>query len=348
MFILLSVSTTQCPGTGNYCKTVTLAKFEISRILSTAELTSPDRGAHSWRDPALRAPFRRMPADPPARQPSLPSPHRTGRGSARTRSQVRGEDFNPTAERDQDVSAGHSFHGAVPVSASKSEKQDSTRGLADAAGAPDIAMDKSLDGAVAVSALQSEVQDRTHGLRDLNDAQQEALLNQALEPLRLRSGSTPKDGNCLLHAVIDQWRQYYGHLEPPVPMHNARALRAALWQRMRDRPIHQEFRIQEEWERTLQQTKKNGSWLGEEHLVYLADMLAVRIVVVPAIHSGGSSYNGTGGLTYNGTVPAPPSAQPLVLGWLNELHYTTTFKMMKSLKSTDCNRYDPGPDKYVL
>ena len=51
-----------------------------------------------------------------------------------------------------------------------------------------------------MSASQSDVQDSTYGLRDLHDAQQEALLNQALAPLRLRSGRTPKDGNCAMLA----------------------------------------------------------------------------------------------------------------------------------------------------
>ena len=290
-----------------------------------------------------------MPADPPLSVNGVkPSPNRTDLGAhARTRSQVRRADsFHPNAAGDQDVSAGYSLEGALPVSASKSEKQDSTRGLADAAGAPapDVAMDKSPDGAVPVSALQwqSEVQDSTYGLRDLNETQQEALLNQALAPMRLRSGRTPKDGDCLLHAIIDQWRQYYGHLEPPVPMHNARALRAALLQRMQQSPHVKEFSglTDAQWATTLQKTKRNGSWLGDEHLVYLAEMLGVRIIVVPAVHSGGSYAN----WTYNETAPG----QPLVLGWLNELHYTTTFKMMKPMKSTDIHRYDPGPDKYAL
>ena len=71
------------------------------------------------------------------------------------------------------------------------------------------ANDDDMQAALQISAREyAEAQGNTHGLCNMTEEEQTQLLNERLKPMGLQAGRSPPDGSCLLHAVIDQYRQH--------------------------------------------------------------------------------------------------------------------------------------------
>lgn len=190
--------------------------------------------------------------------------------------------------------------------------------------------DEELQRALVESArIEAEQQQLTKGLCNLSEEQKTQLLNDRLKPMGLQAGRSRGDGSCLLHALIDQYRQHCWGRACSVSLDSVRSLRAELVQYMMNHPPDPGFVSDEDsWEVICNETAQPTFWLGERHFPYLADMLNVQITVVPTVAPAEGHYSQ---MTY-GQSPTRPR---LVVGWFNEQHYVTTLP--------ETSTYEPGP-----
>jgi hypothetical protein len=188
------------------------------------------------------------------------------------------------------------------------------------------------------------------GLSQLSPQKQAAILNRRLKwcGFQLQVDYTVGDGNCLLHAIIDQYRQHYAHAGAPSCLKDHNTLRAALVAAMRANPLPAEIVLAmranppddggagdqvytDVWEEMCNQTSTPGSWLDQYHVQYLQELLDVPIIVVHAAPPQQPPLRFPD-LEADHALHDKP---PLVLGFVNQIHYMTTRPLASA--------YEPGP-----
>ena len=146
-------------------------------------------------------------------------------------------------------------------------------------------------------------------------------VNQRLKDLELplRVGSTVGDGNCLLHAIIDQCKQHYPALVTRQDMQDHRTLRTSLMNHIQRDPNLEKFVGAEQMTADfLKPYQKDGVDLDSIHVAGLASLLDKHIVVVDdTLDKQVFSPN-----CFEAVSEIPLDA--LVLGRINNNHYVTT------------------------